>query len=145
MTPNKSVSQTITTYDEATIVNPSVVYSEPTAAEVSQAYNSYLLTQRAEKLVGKHGGQCVTFARDFLDATPADVGGVAREVKTNTTTPEVGEIVKTDESKAGHLAVIIAQDGDTLTLVDSNYDLDQIIHIRTININDPKILGYIKL
>lgn len=145
VTPNKAVSQTITSYDEAKIVNPSEVYETPDSERVTAAYASYLLTQKAEKLVGTYGGACVSFARNFTGATPDVVGGMARNVPTNTTTPDIGEIIKTDESPAGHLGVVIAIDGDTLTVVDSNYHWDNIIHIRIINLNDPKILGYIKL
>lgn len=119
--------------------------STPDSKTVSRAYASYLLTKKAEKLVGKYGGACVTFARNFTGATPDVVSGMARNVETNTTTPEVGEIVKTNESSAGHLEVIIGIDGDNLTIVDSNYGWDNLIRIRIINAQDPKILGYIKL
>ncbi|MGH7249410.1 MAG: CHAP domain-containing protein [Minisyncoccia bacterium] len=143
--PNKVVSQTISTYDEAKITNPSTVYSQPEPDEVSRAYESWLLTQQAEKLKGRYGGPCVTFARNFTKATPADVSGMAKNVPTNTTTPEVGEIVKTNESHFGHLAVVIEMDEDSLTVVESNYHWNGVIGIRQISLTDPNIIGYIKI
>lgn len=143
--PNRAVSQTITSYGEAAITNPSRVYSQPDPGEVSRAYDSWLLTNEANKLKGKYGGACVTFARNFTKATVEDVSGVARDVRTNTSTPEVGEIVKTKESSVGHLSVLIAINDGTGTVVDSNYGWDGIIRIRTISLDDPKILGYIKI
>ena len=143
--PNKVISQTITTYEEAKIVNPTNVYESPSPARLAEIKKSLELTTKAKRLVGKYGGSCVTFARNFSGATPDVVGGMAIKVRTNTTTPEVGEIIKTNESPYGHLGIIIAIDDDTLTVVDSNYGWDGIIHIRTINIQNPIILGYINL
>ena len=143
--PNKVVSQT--TYDESLRPSPVVyIQAEPSnTEEVSRLYQSWLLTNKAKKLKGKYGGPCVTFARNFTGASMDDVSGIANKVKTNSITPEIGEIVKTNESFAGHLQVIISIDGDILTVIDSNYEWDGVIRIRTINANDDKILGYIKI
>ncbi len=141
--PIRVISQTIQSYDDAKITNPSAVYSQPDPNEVSRAYESWILTQKATKLKGKYGGACVTFARNFTKATPDIVGGMAKNVATNTTTPEIGAIVKTSESRWGHLAVIIAINDQTLTVVDSNYELDGIIHIRQISVTAPYIKGYL--
>jgi hypothetical protein len=141
--PNRVVSQTIQTYDEVKIVNPTAVLSTPNPQVVATAYESYKLTVAADKLQGKYGGQCVTFAREFTGATPDVVGGLARNVQTSTTTPEIGAIVKTDESRFGHLAVVIGMDGDTLTVVESNYHWNERIDIRELPATDPKIVGYI--
>jgi len=138
--PNKAISQTI--YDENLRPKTLIFLEPPSQDEVGRLYKEWQLTQKAEKLKGKYGGQCVTFARNFTGASPEDVSGMARNVKTNTTTPELGAIVKTDESKAGHLQVIIGIDGENLTVVDSNYGWDGIIRIRIINAYDSKILGY---
>ncbi len=117
---------------------------QPDPADTSRLYNEWLVEQKAEKLKGKYGGPCVTFARNFTGADKADVGGMARNVQTNTTTPEVGEIVKTNESKFGHLAVIIdiKEDG-SIVVVESNYHWNGIIGIREIHKDSPVIVGYI--
>lgn len=141
--PNKVVSQTIQSYDDAKITNPSIVYSSPDPQTVERAYQSYLLTEKAKKLVGKYGGPCVTFARVFTQATPDVVGGMARAVKTNTTTPEIGAIIKTNESSYGHLAVVIGIDEETVTVVEANYHWNGIIDIREIGVDDPRIMGYL--
>lgn len=146
MTPEAALSQTITTYEQAAVTNPTEVYSQPDPGEVSRAYESFILTKKAEKLVGTYGGACVSFARVFTGAAQDVVGGMARNVATNTTTPDVGEIVKTDESSAGHLEVIIAIDqSGNWTVVDSNYHLDGIVHIRSVRADSPKILGFINI
>ncbi len=143
--PKAVVSQTIQTYDEAKITNPSIVYSQPDPNEVARAYNSWLLTEKAKQLKGKYGGACVTFARNFTKATVKDVSGMAKNVPTNSTTPEVGEIVKTNESIYGHLAVIISVDEDSFTVVESNWHWNGIIGMRVIDNDDPRIVGYIML
>ena len=138
--PNIVLSQTIS-YEQQAIINPSVVYETVDPLTVKEN----VLYSKATELVGKYGGQCVTFARDFTNATPKVISGMAKNVQTNTTTPEIGEIIKTDESSAGHVGVIIAVNGSTLTVVDSNYGWDERVKIRTINTNNPKIMGYIQL
>lgn len=117
----------------------------PSPSDVSQLYEEWQLTQRAKKLVGTYGGPCVTFARNFTQASPDVVSGMAKNVQTNTTTPEIGAIVKTNESRFGHLAVVISDDGDTETVVESNYHWNGIIDIREIPVDDPRILGYITI
>ncbi len=143
--PGKAVSQTIQSYDEAKITNPSAVLSSPDPNAVARAYKSYQLRLEADKLKGKYGGACVTFARNFTQATPDVVGGMARNVATNTTTPEIGAIVKTNESRFGHLAVVIGLTDDTETVVESNYHWNGVIGIREISLTDPKIVGYLTI
>jgi hypothetical protein len=138
--PEKVISQT-KPY-EATEIQ---FLGEPTPSDVSQLYEEWQLTQRAKKLVGSYGGPCVTFARNFTKASPEDVSGMARNVSTNTTTPEVGEIVKTNESRFGHLAVLISMSGNTGQVVEANYNWNGIIDIREIKFDDPKIVGYLNL
>jgi hypothetical protein len=137
--PKTALSETI--YDEEIRPEP-IFFIQPDPNEVSRAYQSWLLTQKAEKLKGKYGGPCVTFARNFTGATTDDVSGMAKNVQTNSDTPEIGAIIKTKDSYAGHLEVIIGIDGENLTIVDSNWGWDNIIRIRNINIHDPKIVGY---
>ena len=143
--PNKVVSQTIQGYDEAKITNPSAVYSQPDPNEVARAYQSWLLQQKAKKLVGKYGGACVTFARNFTESSTDTVSGMAKNVATNTTTPEIGAIVKTNESRFGHLAVVIGLTDDTATVVEANYHWNGVIGIREIPLDDPKIVGYLTI
>lgn len=143
--PTKAISQTIQSYDEAKITNPSAVYSQPDPNEVAKAYESWLLSQKAKKLVGKYGGACVTFARNFTQSSSDVVSGMAKNVTTNTTTPEIGAIVKTNESRFGHLAVVIGFDDNSAVVVESNYHWNGVIGIREIQLDDPKIVGYLIL
>ncbi len=116
---------------------------QPDPVEVSKLYQEWLLTKKANQIKGTYGGQCVTFARNFTGMPPELVSGIAKNIPTNSQTPEIGAIIKTNESKYGHLAVIIGIEGENLTLVESNYSWDSHVSVRVINASDKRILGYI--
>ena len=97
------------------------------------------LTEKANKLKGKYGGQCVIFAKKFLGVTES--WGLARNVKTNTSTPVIGSVIKTSESWAGHVGIVINATETTVTIVESNY-IRNTIGIRTLLITDKRIKGY---
>jgi surface antigen len=141
--PKGVESQTI--YDPSIQPPPISFLQSPNPSDVSKLYLEWQLAQKANKLVGRYGGPCVTFARNFTQATPQLVSGVARDIPTNANTPIVGAIVKTNESRFGHLAVVIAKDDDNLTIVESNYRWNGIIDIREISATDPRIEGYITI
>ena len=101
-----------------------------------------ILIQRAKKLKGTTQGSCVTFARNFLRLSGDEIKGVAKNLRTNSETPEVGAIGKTNESRYGHLFVIIGIEGENLTIVDSNYGWDNKVRIRQLSTQDRRILGY---
>ena len=65
----------------------------------------------------------------------------ARNLKTNSSWPSVGAIIKTDESYAGHLAVITAIDGNILTIWESNW-IPNTEGTRKLSIDSSQILGY---
>lgn len=117
--------------------------AEPELNEVSRLYAEWLLAEKAKKLKGKYGGQCVVFARNFVKSAPGTIKGMAKNVPTNSDIPTVGAIIKTNESKYGHLAVVIAINNGTLTLIESNYNWNQRIGIREISVTDSRIKGYI--
>jgi len=56
----------------------------------------------------------------------------------------VGAIVKTNESYAGHLAVVLAIKGNVLTIAESNY-IPCKEGVRQLNIDDGRIQGYYEL
>ena len=141
--PKGVESQTI--YDPSIQSPPISFLQSPNPSDVSKLYLEWQLAQKANKLVGRYGGQCVTFARNFTQAAPSLVGGMAKNIPTNTNTPIVGAIVKTNESRFGHLGVVIADDDDNLTIVESNYHWNGIIDIREISATDPRIVGYLQL
>lgn len=85
--------------------------------------------------------QCVPYARQVTGLS--QVRGIARNVRTNSTTPQVGGVVKTKESSSGHVAVITAIDSEYLTLSEANYKRGKVTHGRKLAINSKKIVGYI--
>jgi len=70
------------------------------------------------------------------------VSGNAKDWQTNSQEARVGEIVKTRESRLGHVAYIERVEGDRLYISEMNYGVN-IVRYRTININDKSIVGYI--
>ena len=97
---------------------------------------------------GKYGGQCVEFIQRLFKSyyTYPDFRGDARTIIPNAIKPEVGAAVLTVErSSVGHVAIVTAIDEDAgeLTLADSNYGQDEIVHIgRKMKIGDLRIRGY---
>ena len=123
------------------------------ASEYAEAYDNFILKStreseyratlvyRAEKSVGKKGGQCVQFVRGFLGTS--EVRGLAKNARTNSETPEIGAIIKTKESLAGHIGVVIKIENEALWIVESNVPLgSERIGIRKFKLDDPRILGY---
>ena len=85
---------------------------------------------------------CVIYARwkSGIDFPPI---GLAKNLKTNSDWPSVGAIVKTtDNPYTGHLAVVIAIEGNTLTVAESNY-IPCREGTRKLNIDDASIIGYL--
>jgi len=64
---------------------------------------------------------CVTTAKILANKEFSPIG-YARNLKPNTDKPEVGDIIITDESYAGHLAVIKQIWADTYIIMEGNYE-----------------------
>lgn len=101
------------------------------------------LVAYSKTLVGKKGGQCIVFVRQFTGASRSQVSGMARNLRTNSKTPKIGAIVKTQESIYGHVAIQIAETETQIMVMESNYHWNQRISTRWINKNSPKIVGYL--
>jgi len=100
------------------------------------------LLTKAQKLKGTYQGQCVTAVRSFLNVTPDIISGAAKTLKTDSDTPEIGAIIKLNMSKYGHVGVVLDESETTITYYDSNGSWTQRAAIRTIEKDDPRILGY---
>lgn len=94
--------------------------------------------------MGKKGGQCVVFARSFSGLGRDKVSGWARNNKVTTRDPALGSVLRTRESYAGHVAVVVAIQDNQIEVVESNYHWNQRVSMRWINKNSPKIVGYIR-
>jgi hypothetical protein len=103
------------------------------------------LVARANALKGRKGGQCVVFVRQFTGVARSQVAGMAKFVKTNSSAPQIGSIVKTKESRYGHVAVVVAITEEQILVVESNYSWNQRISMRWISKQSSKIVGYLQI
>jgi len=94
---------------------------------------------------GEHGGQCVIFVQRHYDSYydhPA-FRGTAGNIVPNTSVPEVGSAVITNEGPLGHVALIKEIEGDNLILIESNfYGDERITSGRVLPVDSYKIKGY---
>lgn len=129
------------------MVNPGVAYKDPIAEKIAyEAYISDYFERRANGFRGQRIGQCITGARLFLGITSSIISGYARNVPTNSTVPKIGAIVKTAESQAGHVAVVIKISGDSIEIFESNGSAGyELAGTRWLKINNPLIVGYLIL
>ena len=97
--------------------------------------------QQSNKKIATTGNfcSCVVFAR-YLTAFNQSVGA-ARNWPKNTPYPSVGGVVITNESYAGHVAVITKINADSIEVVEANY-IPCSKSTRTILLNSPIIMGY---
>lgn len=96
----------------------------------------------APKRKGVGNGQCVAYARH---ASGLKHRGNAIEWKKfiNSRIPKKGSVVVLNYGKLGHVAVVEAVSGGTITVSEQNYYGPYIINRRNISRNDPHILGYV--
>ena len=134
--PTTVNSQTITSYDEAKITNPSRVYSTPSPETVQEA----LATTRANSAIPQFCS-CVTFVKGLTGLQ--ETVGAARNWPINSKIPTVGGVVVLNESKFGHVAYITAVSQNSFTVVEDNY-VPCAKSTRTLLLTDPGILGYWK-
>lgn len=73
------------------------------------------------RVTGQTLCSCVETAKILANKEFSPIG-YARNLKPNTDTPEVGDIVIIDESPAGHLAVIKTIWADTYVIMEGNYE-----------------------
>lgn len=128
---------------QAQFTQEGVAYAIPEAEEIINAIT------RAEHLAGTYQGSCVDAVEAFLGLPEDKIVGAARNYQTNTTTPTIGAIVKTNESDLGHLGVVLYITKTQIYIYESNaIDIDGdrqpdgIAGIRWLNIDDPVIQGY---
>lgn len=99
---------------------------------------------------------CVFFARNFVPNIPDNaktVSGRKEGIKRaesngyggfDLSQVQEGDAIHTSEGSVGHTAIVKRRDGDILTLLEANYKDGRITDGRKININDPKLLGWIR-
>lgn len=104
-------------------------------------YQEYLY-KKAQSLVGKRGGTCVIFVKSFFGVK--DSWGWARNVKVNSKTPQVGSVMVTNQSKWGHIQIVLTpvDEHNGIWIVDSNYNFDGKVRIRYVILNKTPVIGY---
>lgn len=100
----------------------------PSAEDMQQAYDAWLAEQAAQekkraqvqRTTGYNPCSCVTYARWKSGINVGSIG-FARNHPINSHIPQVGAIMVTSESAAGHVAVVTAVNNTTLTVSEANY------------------------
>ena len=87
--------------------------------------------------------QCVAYVKAARPDLKFSVGIARNWLRfANTTRPQVGSVVITNESSIGHVAIVSKIEGDNMVLTEKNYK-PCLITERIMNINDERILGFI--
>ncbi len=134
MFPNKAISQTITTYDEAATTNPSVVRSTPNYKIVAE----WVAADKAKQTTSGFCS-CVNFAKRLTGY--ASVVGAAKNWPTNIDRATVGGVVVLKESVSGHVAYITSVSDNSFTVAEANYISCKKSN-RVISLTDPEIIGF---
>lgn len=112
----------------------SVLYKDPVAEKI--AHDIW----RAEKLRGTRQGQCVIAVRTFTGRS--DIRGIARNIPVNSDKPAIGAVIKLNESKSGHVGVVIDIRGSEIYIYESNFGYTERATTRWLSVSDPRIVGY---
>jgi hypothetical protein len=104
--PSLAVSQSLR-IEEIQAYEESIKQEEiiKVAEEKARAQEALLL--KAKSLEGKRGGSCVVFVKNFYGVTGS--WGWARNVKVNSKTPQVGAVMVTNQSKYGHVQIVLTE------------------------------------
>jgi len=105
------------------------------------AQKTYYGTINGVRYIERSYGECYT----YVESQGYAIGGhfLAKWIPTNSNTPRVGGLVVTNESWAGHVAIVIAVNGDgTFNIRERNYTPGWITE-RTMSVNNPWIKGFV--
>lgn len=97
-----------------------------------------------------NGDNCVLFARRFVPNLPTGLytkadkqAAVQKYGSTDMSQVKVGDAVLTGEGSVGHVVVVTAINGTTITLKEANYKSGMVTEGRQLDINDPVIYGFV--
>jgi hypothetical protein len=124
-------------------VQPKQEFLEPNPEQVDVLYQEWLKEQeiKKRKQVGKFDPcSCVSYARWKSGINVGPIGK-AKNHPIDSDTPTVGGLVITNESGAGHLAVIKQVWAETIVVDESNY-VPCKVSSREIRRDSPSIIGY---
>lgn len=92
----------------------------------------------------KSAGQCVGYVK-YITGVEYSGNAILWKQYINSDKPEIGSIAILQVGRWGHLALVISVNNDTVTLRSRNWEGLWIISDNEFNINDIRILGYIKI
>jgi len=132
-------------------------YGEYSSAPTSYTGERVDITDQYSGAKREHADNCALFARDnvpnipygaysiegrrqgLLQAEQQGIGGF------DTSQIRVGDAIHTKEGPYGHSAIVRGIDANgNMTLEEANYTPGRITYGRTLNINDPKVMGYVR-
>lgn len=121
-----------------------LTYDQLAAFQAKQAEEEWSrqLVAYAETLKGTKWEWCVIGVRKYFGVPYSELRGAARSNKPDTQTPEIGSVIIMNMSKWGHVGMVIAKDDNKVTYIDWNGGGSGRGTIRTIAINDKRIIGY---
>lgn len=121
-----------------------LTYDQLAAFQAKQAEEEWSrqLVAYAETLRGTKWEWCVIGVRKYFGVPYSKLSGAARSNKPDTKTPEIGSVIIMNMSKWGHVGMVIAKDENKVTYIDWNGGGGGRGAIRTIAINDKRIIGY---
>lgn len=117
--------------------------SLPNAVGIS---NNYVSAQTiiAPPLKPLYGGNCVLFARYYLNIPMTQSWGIAGAIQPNVQEPRVNDVILLNEGMPlGHVAVITQITSSSYELIEANYVKGKIT-VRTIDKEYTKIRGFFR-
>lgn len=131
-------AQTPTIYGQV-YDNQETLFNTPGYTEEAfRAVDAYrAAANKAKSAKSNYGGSCVQFAKNYLHVY--GVWGNGGHYLSLNSGPVVGAVVI---FQGTHVAVITAIDGDSITIIESNYDLHGHIRTRTLPASSATIKGF---
>ncbi len=108
--PELPVVEDVIIENGALVANPAVT---------DQLYKDWVKEQELKKKRGSSYCSCVLYAKSLTGYSQSV--GAARNWPKNSPVPVVGGVVVTNESRIGHVGVILSIDGDSITITEANY------------------------
>lgn len=112
---------------------------KPDPVQVEKLHKDWIKEQELKKKRGSSYCSCVLYAKSLTGYSTSV--GAARNWPKNSLVPVVGGVVVTNDSRIGHVGVILSINGDSITITEANYSRCR-KSTRTILLSSPVILGF---
>jgi surface antigen len=112
-------------------------------ADIQALKKRDVFSREYRKNTGYVFGYCTYYVASEIPDKVRPNWGNARDWPTNDSDPVAGGIVKTRESRLGHVAIVKEVKEETIIIREMNYVGYNIVSTRELDKNDPIIQGYI--